>query len=86
MRLSMGQTARATIIFDTDTRNMLRALCDYYSMPLSQVVRQIVRAQYHSLFPGQAPGSAPLRPLDRDRGERRERDQLSRAKSRPGPA
>jgi len=58
---------RATIAFDATTRDMLRALCHEYGMPLSQVVRQLVRAQYHAVFPGQVPLDVSVRALDQDR-------------------
>jgi len=60
----MSGTSRATIVFDDVTRDMLRALCHEYNSSLAQVVRQLVRAQYHAVFPGQTPTSVPLRPQD----------------------
>jgi hypothetical protein len=60
--------SRASISFDAKTRNMLRALCNEYGMTVAQVVRQLVRAQYHALFPGQTPRDVTVRQLDRDGG------------------
>jgi hypothetical protein len=62
--------SHTTIDFDEGTRDMLRALCHEYGMAAAQVVRQLVRAQYHALFPDRAPQSFPARSLDRDAGAR----------------
>jgi len=53
-----------TMRMDPLTRDMARALCHEYDMSVSQVLKQLVRAQYHAIFPGQTPQSVPLRPLD----------------------
>jgi len=45
-------------------RDMLRVLCHEYSSSAAHMIRQLVRAEYRSLYPEGPPKKVPLRKLD----------------------
>jgi hypothetical protein len=59
--------AGSSILFDEDTREMVRVLCYEYDCSTAHLVRQLVRAEFRSVFPGARPAKMPSRPQDKDR-------------------
>jgi len=61
------QLTSFSLRLDRQTRDMIRALCHEYNCAAAHLIRQLIRAEYLSLYEGaRAPTRNLARPLDKD--------------------